>query len=260
MKKIILAGKLNNIIKETNKFLSQYFHVQLCSENGNILKGMLKIVKPDLVIISLVGTCDVDTSIFFTLSEEYPGIPVLTIGTKEESSRFFKYYGNGQFENLIRPVENTMIMDAICRRLGIDKEDAGKDAAAKKEEAASKKHILVVDDNGTTLRTMKAMLEEYYDVAIAISGAQAMTSIGKKRPDLILLDYEMPVCDGKMTLEMIRADDDMKDIPVIFLTAINDRANIEAVLKLKPAGYFLKPAVKDRLLAEIRKVLTPASS
>ncbi len=42
----------------------------------------------------------------------------------------------------------------------------------------------------------------------------------------------------------------MKDIPVIFLTAINDRANIEAVLKLKPAGYFLKPAVKDRLLAE----------
>ena len=37
----------------------------------------------------------------------------------------------------------------------------------------------------------------------------------------------------------------MKDIPVIFLTAINDRANIEAVLKLKPAGYFLKPAIKD---------------
>lgn len=260
MKKIILAGKLNNIIKETNKFLSQYFHVQLCPDSKNTLKGMLKIVNPDLVIISLVGTFDIDTSIFFILSEEYPDVPVLTIGTKEESSQFFKYYGNGQFENLIRPVENTMIMDAICRRLKIDKKDAEKDAAAEKEETARRKHILVVDDNGTTLRTMKAMLEEYYDVAIAISGAQAMTSIGKKRPDLILLDYEMPVCDGKMTLEMIRADNDMKDIPVIFLTAINDRANIEAVLKLKPAGYFLKPAVKDRLLAEIRKVLTPVSN
>lgn len=99
------------------------------------------------------------------------------------------------------------------------------------------------------------MLEEDYEVAVAISGAQAMTSIGKKRPDLILLDYEMPVCDGKMTLEMIRADEDMKDIPVIFLTAVNDKANIEAVLKLKPAGYFLKPVVKDRLFAEIEKVL-----
>ena len=104
------------------------------------------------------------------------------------------------------------------------------------------------------------MLEEYYEVALAISGAQAMKSIGKKRPDLILLDYEMPVCDGKMTLEMIRADEEMKDIPVIFLTAVNDRANIEAVLNLKPAGYFLKPPVKDRLLAEIEKVLNDSDA
>ena len=72
---------------------------------------------------------------------------------------------------------------------------------------------------------------------------------------MILLDYEMPVCDGKMTLEMIRADEDLTSIPVVFLTAVNDRANIEAVLKLKPAGYFLKPPVKDRLLAEIEKIL-----
>ena len=43
--------------------------------------------------------------------------------------------------------------------------------------------------------------------------------------------------------------------PVVFLTAVNDRANIEAVLKLKPAGYFLKPAVKDKLIAEIEKIL-----
>ncbi len=86
-----------------------------------------------------------------------------------------------------------------------------------------------------------------------------MTSIGKKRPDLILLDYEMPVCDGKMTLEMIRAEEELKNIPVIFLTAINDRANVEAVLKLKPAGYFLKPAAKDRLLAEIDRVLNSVS-
>ena len=104
---------------------------------------------------------------------------------------------------------------------------------------------------------MKKMLEEYYEVALAISGAQAMTSIGKKRPDLILLDYEMPVCDGKMTLEMIRADEDLQSIPVVFLTSINDRANIEAVLKLKPAGYFLKPPVKDRLLGELEKILNP---
>lgn len=129
------------------------------------------------------------------------------------------------------------------------------EAAAERTEDAGKKRILVVDDNGTMLRTMKAMLEDRYEIAVAISAAQAMTSIGKQRPDLILLDYEMPVCDGRMTLEMIRADEEMKDIPVIFLTAVNDRDNIKAVLKLKPAGYFLKPPVKDKLVAEIDRVL-----
>ena len=255
MKKILLIGKLNNVMKEMNKFLAQFFHVQLCSENAGVLKGMLKIINPDLVLVSLIGAYDIDTSIFFMLSDQYTQIPVLTIGTKEESSTFFKYYEDGQFENLIRPVENTVIMDAVCRKLGLDKKEVEREAEKGRKENNDKKRILVVDDNGTTLRTMKVMLEKYYDVAVAISGAQAMTSIGKKRPDLILLDYEMPVCDGKMTLEMIRADDDMKSIPVIFLTAINDRANIEAVLKLKPAGYFLKPAVKDKLLAEIDRIL-----
>lgn len=255
MKKILLVGKLNNVVNETNKFLSQYFHVQICSENAGVFERMLKIVNPDLVLISLIGAYDIDTSIFFLLSDQYARIPVLTIGTKEECSAFLKYYEESQFENLIRPVENSVIMDAVCKRLGLNEKEVEKCA---EEEKAGKKRILVVDDNGTTLRTMKAMLEEHYEVAVAISGAQAMTSIGKKRPDLILLDYEMPVCDGKMTLEMIRADEEMQSIPVVFLTAVNDRANIEAVLKLKPAGYFLKPPVKDKLFAEIDRILDSA--
>lgn len=257
MKKILLIGKLNQVVKETNAFLAQYFHVQLCSENAGVLEGMLKIVNPDLVLISLIGAYDIDTSMFFLLSSQYTQIPVLTIGTKEESANFFKYYEGDQFENLIRPVEHTVIMEAVCRRLGLEVEAVKKNAAEEKKEQRDKKRVLVVDDNGTTLRTMKAMLEDNYEVAIAISGAQAMTSIGRKRPDLILLDYEMPICDGKMTLEMIRAEEELKDIPVIFLTAVNDRANIEAVLKLKPAGYFLKPAVKDQLIGEIEKILCP---
>ena len=57
---------------------------------------------------------------------------------------------------------------------------------------------------------------------------------------------------------MIRSDKDMNDIPVIFLTDVNVREHIEAVLKLKPAGYLLKPPIKKRLIAEIDKVLEHA--
>ena len=157
--------------------------------------------------------------------------------------------------NLIRPVENTEILDAICKRLAVDKGALEKEEV-QEETKSDRKHVLVVDDNAVTLRSIKKMLEGAYDISVAISGMQAMTSIGKKRPDLILLDYEMPVCDGKMTLEMIRADEDLKDIPVIFLTGVNDREHIESVLKLHPAGYFLKPANKEKLIAAIDKALS----
>jgi len=250
MKKILLIGKMNDIVKDINAYLSAYFHVQLCSENMSVLEGMMKVVMPDLVLISLVGASDIDPSVFYLLSRDYVDIPVLTVGTKEECSYFTKFYEETQFENLIRPVENKSIYEAVCRRLKIDGEraEAGK-------TGTEKKHILVVDDSGMFLRTVKAMLEERFEVSLAISGAQAMTSIGKRKPDLILLDYEMPVCDGRMTLEMIRAEKELCDIPVIFLTGVNSRDHINAVLELRPAGYYLKPPVKEILIQKIEEVL-----
>ncbi len=117
------------------------------------------------------------------------------------------------------------------------------------------KSILVVDDNPITLRELNGMLSDDYNVTVATSGLQAMTSIGKHRPDLIILDYEMPVCDGAKTLEMIRADEEFYDMPVIFLTGVNEQKHLENVLKLKPAGYLLKPADKDKLLSLIKMII-----
>ena len=69
------------------------------------------------------------------------------------------------------------------------------------------------------------------------------------RPDLVLLDYEMPVCDGRQVLEMFRAEEELADIPVIFLTGRNDMESVRKVLSLKPAGYLFKATNPD----EIRK-------
>ena len=84
----------------------------------------------------------------------------------------------------------------------------------------------------------------------------AIKQAKKKRPDLILLDYEMPEWDGKRTLEEILKDDELKDIKVVFLTAVTDRAHIEAVLSLKPSGYLLKPIEQAKLIDTIEQVLS----
>lgn len=250
MKNVLLIGKLNELVKDIHKALSEQFRVQLCSENVNMIPGMLNVSEPDLVLISLIGMHENHEAIFELLRRNYSRIPVLTIGTKEEWERFTKYYEGSQFENLIRPIDNSQIIEAVTRRLPVSED----------ELKQVKKQILVVDDNGPMLRTIKGMLEEFYDVTLVNSGMNAMKSIGKKKPDLILLDYEMPVCDGRQTLEMIRADDEIADIPVIFLTGVSDRSYIEPILKLRPAGYLLKPPIKDKLVGKINEVFEQMES
>jgi CheY-like chemotaxis protein len=74
----------------------------------------------------------------------------------------------------------------------------------------------------------------------------------ENKVDLILLDYEMPVTDGPQVLEMLRADPDTKDIPVIFLTGKGDKESVMSVVSLKPDGYFLKTMGKKDLLEKIK--------
>ena len=103
-----------------------------------------------------------------------------------------------------------------------------------------KRSVLLVDDDAVTLRTMSNWLKNYFDVAVAKSGAACISYLAKNKPDLILLDYEMPVCDGVQTLEMIRSEEQYADIPVFFLTAVTNTEKVMSALKHKPQGYILK--------------------
>lgn len=109
-----------------------------------------------------------------------------------------------------------------------------------KEKPVLKKKLLIVDDSSVMLQAMKELLSPEYDVSLAKSGMAAIRCITLDRPNLVLLDYEMPVCDGRQALEMIRSEEDFADIPVIFLTGRSDAESIRKVMSLKPAGYLLK--------------------
>ncbi len=108
------------------------------------------------------------------------------------------------------------------------------------KEISRKMKILVVDDSQVILQAMNELLSETYEITSVNSGLSAIRSLTLNRPDLILLDYEMPVCDGKQVLEMIRSEKDFADIAVIFLTGRVDKESVKQVLSLKPAGYLSK--------------------
>ena len=95
------------------------------------------------------------------------------------------------------------------------------------------------------------LFEKDYQIATAKSGLSAIRCITLDRPDLILLDYEMPVCDGRQVLEMIRSEEDFADIPVIFLTGRVDKESVSKVMAFKPTGYLLKTLDPNEIKAKI---------
>ena len=88
-------------------------------------------------------------------------------------------------------------------------------------------------------------------MALAESGVAAIRTITLNRPDLVLLDYEMPIVNGKQTLEMLRSEPEFTKIPVIFLTGRDDPDIVRELLSLKPAGYLLKYLKPEDIKAKI---------
>lgn len=112
--------------------------------------------------------------------------------------------------------------------------------------------ILVVDDNPTNLATIKGILDGIYKVYAVDSGEMALKFLAKQRPNLVLLDIEMPGMNGIELLCLMKADPKLADIPVIFLTLKND-IDVEAnAFRLGAADYIRKPVNEIIVLQRVK--------
>lgn len=252
MRKILLVGKLNKNTKDLYERLSKRFQVQVSAGIIEVVEGMVEVIRPNMVLMNVMEYEDIDEEVFGLLKKTYEDLPVLLFGTEASCSRYKDYCKKGQFVELHRPVNLEILIKHCFQLCGERGALVGNNQESEEQEM---KKILVVDDSPITLRGIKAMLDKNFKIAVATSGEQAIQVMKKRRPDLILLDYEMPGIDGRETLERIRADQELCEIPVIFLTGVADKEHIAAVLKLNPAGYFLKPAERNRLISAIEEVL-----
>ena len=98
-------------------------------------------------------------------------------------------------------------------------------------------------------------LEKYYEVITVNSGVRALRYLERVKPDLILLDIRMTPKNGFETLREIRDMKDRADIPVIMLTAMEDKDSVMEGITLGISDYILKPFAPDDLLSRIRRVL-----
>jgi putative two-component system response regulator len=111
--------------------------------------------------------------------------------------------------------------------------------------------ILVVDDNLSSLKQIGVQLGENYEVSLAKSGPLALQICMSEKPDLILLDIEMPGMDGFETLKRLRLNHYLGSIPVIFLTGNHDTETEVRGLQLGARDFITKPVEKSILLHRI---------
>lgn len=261
MEKVLLVGKFTDQFREINKKLSVKYEVRACVNKLEIFRGMFKLNKPDVLVMLLGEMNETNESLLREIQKEHCELPIVCAGVHEEIIKRIDnlILNNAVFlsssytvEQLIEKVDYVLnenfVESMLLKSLGVDvaAEDEELIAMAKNEKKEektdaeanpkrtelgnNKKTILTIDDSGVFLRMLNGILHEEYDVRMATSCQKALVSICEKKPDLILLDYEMPICNGRETMIKIREIESNKNIPIVFVTAVNKVEHIKAVL------------------------------
>ena len=121
------------------------------------------------------------------------------------------------------------------------------------------KKIAVVEDNPDNRLLVQVILESLYEVIEYENGFTALEGMAKQKPDLVLLDVSLPGMDGSEVLQRIRADGELRDVPVIALTAHAMTGDREKYLAAGFDDYVTKPIVDETLLLDAIKNLLARS-
>ncbi|MBQ8117692.1 MAG: response regulator [Lachnospiraceae bacterium] len=164
--------------------------------------------------------------------------PIERLKSQEYSDQIYAFYP--------RPIDiDEMVAD--MKRL-----------SASHDEFHRLKTVLVVDDDPSFQKIISSWLSADYNIVSVASGTEALTYLERTRPDLILLDYEMPEFDGYQVLEQIRQNPMTAQVPIIFLTGKNDKDTVVRILQRKPDGYLLKSLRKKELLDALNRFFVNA--
>ena len=117
------------------------------------------------------------------------------------------------------------------------------------------KKILVIDDEKMNIIALAHFLKPEYDIIISTESAAALEIAEKHLPDIILLDIIMPDMDGFDVITKLKESEKVKDIPVIFISGLNNEASEEKGIALGAADYLIKPFNKIQVKTRIETQL-----
>lgn len=239
-RRILIADNDEDTANKVRDFLVKRGYEVELARNGKEALIKAKQVDPQMIILDVMMP-DISGFDVIQVLKEDPAtqhIPVMFLSILPDKEKGFRL---GAVDYLVKPIREDSLVESVG-------------AVLSKQRSGEVKKVLVVDDDRriTSLIARRLAAEGYY-TREAYNGAEAIASIARDKPDLILLDMNMPVMGGMETLERIQANEDWARIPVIVVTATG-YADKERCINLGAAKYLTKPFIEEDLLEEVANI------
>jgi PleD family two-component response regulator len=205
----------------------------------------LEYVLPDLIMLDInMPNCDG----FQTLQQlksnfKYGVIPVIFLTSKKDRRSILKAMSLGAVDFILKPFNDTDLISAIEVQLN---------PLRTKEQ---KPIVLAVDDNPALLKSLFFILEKQYNVYTLPDPERIKEILAMIKPDLFILDCNMPILNGFDLVPIIRSFPDHEDTPIVFLTSEGSVDNLSVAVHLGASDFLLKPIDDEELRKKARKHL-----
>ena len=260
MREILLCSNTPGAMNDVGEILlnTGSFEVLDFEKGIDNAAAAVRLATPELLIVNLSDFESNSYVSLLSLRSDLKELPVLVYGTTLEYTQFNAMYMGSSLNQLDKDASDEQIIRTVGRAISMTEDEITAVIGGYRQPSLSRSerhHVLVVDDNAILLRSLKTILQQEYRVTLAKSGEGAIRAINNDKPDVVILDYEMPGMDGYEVLKSIRLSEATRDIKVIFLTGISERDRISEVMKFEPNGYLLKPVNNKTLFASIETTL-----
>ena len=219
-------------------------------------------LQPDIILLDILLPDQSGWEILQSLkdSERARAIPVIIVSVMDKRAEGLR---RGAAEYLVKPVTRGQLREAIRRALQgiVPTVPAAAIATPAEPQPATGPLILLAEDNPTNADLMTDYLQaQGYRLVVADDGAEAVERARQVKPALILMDIQMPVMDGLEATRLIRADEELKDVPIIALTALAMSGDRERCLAAGANDYFTKPVNLKALVERMESLIEIHSS
>ncbi|MFB2897933.1 response regulator [Aerosakkonemataceae cyanobacterium BLCC-F50] len=215
------------------------WQIQLISDKSKVLQQIASATP--IAIVLLLNSPPLtkeQLSLLWELRQEFPSIPFITLGEHDNLDSRVQVARLGSEKYLVQPVTPTEVLEAIYQLLlPIQEKDA---------------KVMVVDDDPTVLKILTHVLQPWGVQVTCLDNPQQFWEVLKStEPDLLLLDLEMPTFNGIELCQVVRQDPKYGDLPILVVTAHNDRQSTQKVFAAGADDMISKPIVGPELVTRV---------